>query len=278
MADFSEQLTQTDKNRFYRVHSWDNSTIVAVSKITLEPSGNCKRPFVARTDDGKHAELYLIEQVSDWLKDRDLTGQTVKLTTMATYSPCSDCMFKLKDMLKKMKQKYNVQYKLRIGHLNHGKKTTTDVIVKQELTDWKQEIEKLGVQFTLEAISVCNELPGHTPRQVKCDPCNHEGSHPESSDKEHSKQTCSECKRLTEEIIPNRKEKDDDIAKHVKYVNTQPTLFKWFSKALINPTHSTSDEMNCTATTSSSAQEQSYHHLCSPPSNSSNSKSSSSTE
>ncbi len=234
-SEFKDQLTQeNDMHRFYRAHGQDCSTVVAVSKVTLEPSGE-STIFVSRTKnkDHKHAERIVIEQTEDWLKDKDLTGQTtVKLTTMATYSPCSDCMSAIKDLLKKMKDKHgHVRYKLRVGYLYHREKgeSISDSGMKYLLSNWKQQLKDIGVDFTLEPISVCDELPDYKPRPVKC--------------KKHKdiKETvaCQQCYKSTLKsaglIKLEREDCDFKIVDNIRKINEdnlrQPSILDYFSSS-----------------------------------------------
>ena len=159
LSDFSK-LTDTDKNRFYRVQSHDSLEVVAASHVTL---GMESERFISRTKDHEHAELVAIRKISKWLDERDLTEQTeISLIMMATSSPCLDCQPKILDMLKKWRETLKVSYKLRISYLYHDlvtppNKRLSDREVKVKLADWKRDIKDIGVNFTLEAISVCDE-------------------------------------------------------------------------------------------------------------------------
>ncbi len=200
-----------DKNRFYKVDPKDTLTVVAVTKVTLESSGKTdySTSFISRTNkDHKHAELLVIEETKKWLEEQNLTGQatTVRLTTMATKSPCSNCQSEIKKMLEEMKKKYNiVKYTLRISDFYHemiNRKRESDEDVAGILRVWKLKIEDLGVDFTLEAISVCDELKDHTPRLKKCD---------EHKTTEIPPTQCSECKKLTEKTKSDRSKRDLEI-------------------------------------------------------------------
>ncbi len=259
-------LTETDKNRFYKVDSNDDRTVVAVSKVALGPNEICYL-FRSQSKYNEHAEVEVIRKTRDWLKETDLTEPTtVRLTTMATYSPCSKCRSRLKKMLEEMIEKYNtVKYTLRISCLYHERindKCETDAKVRDALFAWKREIEGLRVHFTLEAISVCDELQDHTPRPVKCKTCKSKIKKNKENDK-----SCSKCKLLTRRTNLKRKKYDCKIIENVKKINDslRPTFMNEYFRAKQEPL--TLDERSCTATVSSSAQEQSSHHLYSPPSN-----------
>ncbi len=152
------------------------------------------------TNDREHAELVAIRKISDWLDERDLTEQTeISLTTMASYSPCLGCQPKILDMLKKWRETLKVSYKLRISYLYHDlvtppNKRLSDREVKVKLADWKRDIKDIGVNFTLEAITVCDELRDHEPRKVKCDSCK----------QQQSTELCYECESLTLNTKPKR--------------------------------------------------------------------------
>ncbi len=173
---------------------------------------------------------------------------------MATKSPCSKCRPEIKKMLEEMKKKYNiVKYTLRISDFYHetiNGKHEFDEDAAGILRVWKLKIEDLGVDFTLEAISVCDELRDHTPRLKKCD---------EHKTTEIPPTQCSKCKKLAEKTISDRSKKDLKI----KGLLSQSIINEYYPQE----SRLTVDERTCTATASSSAQEQSSHHLYSPPSN-----------
>ncbi len=269
-SEFKKLLIDTDKNRFYKVDSNDDRTVVAASKVTLESNGKTNSlPFISRTNARKkeHAEVGVIRKTMDWLKKTDLTEPTtVRLTTMATYSPCSNCRSKLKKMFEEMIDKHNiiVKYKLRISFLYHEKingKRETDARVGDALRVWKREIKGPRVGFTLEAISVCDELQDHTPRPVKCKACK---SKIKMNKECMYDKSCSKCKLLTRRTNPKRKKRDRKIIKNVEEIND---LARDNDLEPKQESRLTVDERSCTATVSSSAQEQSSHHLDSPPSN-----------
>ncbi len=214
LSDYSK-LTDTDKNRFYRVQSHDSLEVVAASHVTL---GMESERFISRTNtnDREHAELVAIRKISDWLDERNLTEQTeISLTTMASYSLCLDCRSEILDMLKKWRETLKVSYKLRISSLYHDlvtppNKRLSDREVKVKLADWKRDIKDIGVNFTLEAISVCDELRDHEPRKVKCDSCK----------KQQSTELCSKCESLTQNTKPKREKEDSAIKCHVYDINS----------------------------------------------------------
>ena len=57
--------------------------------------------------------------------------------------------------------KLTVNYKLCIGYLYHGKSTQrlSGRAITVQLADWKWNMKDSGVNFTLEPIAVCDELP-----------------------------------------------------------------------------------------------------------------------
>ncbi len=178
--------------------------------------------FISRTKDREHAELVAIREISKWLDKLDLTEQTeISLTMMVTSSPCLDCQPKILDMLVDWRERLelNVSYKLRISYLYHDlaptqtapRKRLSDSEVRVKLAEWKRDIKDSGVEFTLEPIAVCDELPHHKPRRVKCDSC----KKPKASVVE-----CPGCEELSQKTIPKRKKSDEAIANHVQYINT----------------------------------------------------------
>ncbi len=168
--------------------------------------------FISRTKDGDHAEQVAMREISKWLQN-NLTGQTaISLTTMATYSPCLECQSAILDMLVDWRERLTVSYKLRIGYLYHkeASKRLSDKQVIEKLADWKWKIKDSRVEFTLEAISVCDELSDHEPRQVKCDSCK----------QQQSTEACSECETSTQRTKSKRKKEDSAIACHVHDINS----------------------------------------------------------
>ena len=108
-----------------------------------------------------------MKKVTKWLDEtmKDLTGQeSISLTMMATYSPCLDCQSKILDMFVDWRErlKLKINYKLGIGYLYNDikapKKYLSDTEVEVKLADWKRDIKDSGVEFTLEAIAVCDKL------------------------------------------------------------------------------------------------------------------------
>ena len=97
LRDFIDWLEPQDEHRFYRVQNQDSLTIVAVSQVTLKPSGE-SHPDRSETAKSEHAELAAIRKISAWLDGRDLTEQTeISLTTMATSNPCLECQSATED-------------------------------------------------------------------------------------------------------------------------------------------------------------------------------------
>ncbi len=108
-----------DGYRFYKVQSRDSLTIVAVSQVTLKPSGEIHSDR-SETTKTEHAELAAIRKISAWLDGRDITEQTeISLTTMATSSPCLKCQSAILNMLVDWREKLRltVNYKLCISDL-----------------------------------------------------------------------------------------------------------------------------------------------------------------
>ncbi len=239
LRDVSDLLKRQDKDRFYRVHNQDCSKIVAVSHVTLEQSGESYRFRSETGKDHEHAELAAVREASEWLNERDLTKEeTISLTTMVTGSPCLDkCQPAIKRMLVHLRErlKLTVNYKLCISYLYHEerKKPLKDPKIRQNLMAWIQAIKDSGVNFTLEAISVCDELSDHEIRQVKCKSCQQRGSSKTGRAKPlkriREKSSCSVC--VSKTLIKKRKreEADSAIAHNVNSVNSSLRHTKWMN-------------------------------------------------
>ncbi len=213
LRDLSDLLEPQDRHRFYRVHDLDSSTIVVVYQVRLEPSGKIYRDRSETNEQNhEHAELVAIKKISKWLDERNLNGEeSISLTTMATSSPCLDCQTAILDMLKKWRERLTVSYKLRIGYLYHDpapNKRLSDTEVKVKLADWKRKIKGSGVEFTLEAIAVCDELsvPSLETRQESL-----------------------------EDVISERGKKDSKIADHVQKINSQTRMEDHFEREAKDP-------------------------------------------
>ena len=196
LRDLIDLLEPQDRNRFYRVQNQDSSRIVAVSQVTLKPSGEIHSDRSETTTE--HTELAAIRKISAWLDGRDLTEQTeISLATMATSSPCSECQSAILKMLVDCRErlKLTVNYTLRISYLYHGKPPKSDRAVREQLADWKWNMNDSGVNFTLEPIAVCDELPVPSLETRQVNP---------------------------EDVICKRKVYDSNIADHVKKINAAP--------------------------------------------------------
>ena len=202
LGDLSDLLEPHDVCRFNRVQPRDSSTIVVVYQVRLEPSGEIYR---SKSETNKqtheHAELVAIKKQKKWLDEtmKDLTGQTeISLTTMATSNPCLKCQSNILDMLVDWEErlKLTVHYKLHIGYLYYGKPPQSDGAIREQLADWKWNMKDRGVNFTLEPIAVCDELPVPSLETRK--------------------------KVIPEDVISKRKEYDSNIADHVKKINAAP--------------------------------------------------------
>ncbi len=247
LGDVSDLLKRQDKDRFNRVHNQDSSKIVALSHVTLEQSGESYRFRSETGKDHEHAEIAVVREASEWLDKmmKDLTEQTeISLTTMATSSPCLECQSVILKMLLdwREKLKLTVNYKLRISYLYHDlestltaapKKRLKDPKVRQNLMAWIQAIKDSGVNFTLEAISVCDELSDHKIRQVKCKSCQQRGSSKTGGAKPlkriREKSSCSVCESKTLIKKLKREKADSAIAHNVDCVNSSLRHTKWMN-------------------------------------------------
>ncbi len=205
LGDLSDLLEPQDGYRFYRVNTLDCSTTVAVYQVRLEPSGEiCRSRSETNKQTHEHAELAAIKKKKEWLDEtmKDLTGQTeISLTTMATSNPCLECQSAILKMLVDCRERLTlttVNYKLRIGYLYHGKppQRLNDREVREQLADWKWNMKDSGVNFTLEPIAVCDELPVPSLETRK--------------------------KVTRENVISKRKVYDSNIADHVQKINAAP--------------------------------------------------------
>ena len=173
-CDFPE-FNPSDKDRFYRVHSLDGSTIVALSHVTLVSiTGESKEErFKSTTKDGVHAEKRVIEDLNDKLSQEDTSQlKEVRLVTMATASPCSECRAAMSEMLENWRTKkgLEVNYTLRVANFYYGEERSK-LNIAQQLITWKKKLEEIGVKFQLQPISVCEELRDHTTRQERDKSC-----------------------------------------------------------------------------------------------------------
>ena len=237
LGNLSDLLKPQDRCRFYKVNSLDNSTIVAVYQVRLELSGEVYRD---RSDsDKEHAELDAIKKIKKWLDERNVTGQTtISLTTMATYSPCLKCQSAILDMLKKWREKLEltVSYKLRISYLYHGKPPQSDGAVRKQLADWKWNMKDSGVNFTLEPIAVCDELPvpsldtrQENPKDVISQRRKNDSKIADHVQKINSQTRMEdyferEARPTSLDVIPQQRENDSKSADHVQKINSQTRM------------------------------------------------------
>ena len=204
LGDLSDLLKPQDGCRFYRVQPRDSSTIVVVYQVRLESSGKIYRDrSETNKQTNEHAELVAIKKKKEWLDEtmKDLTEQTeISLTTMATSNPCLECQSAILKMLVDCRErlKLTVNYTLHISYLYHGKppQRLNDRGVREQLADWKWNMKDSGVNFTLEPIAVCDELPVPSLETRK--------------------------KVTREDVISKRKVHDSNIADHVKKINAAP--------------------------------------------------------
>ena len=122
----------------------------------------------------------------------------------------------------KKRLKLTVTYKLRISSLYHEKAESSG-IVKQKLVTWSKEIKEKGINFSLEAISVCKELSDHKPRQLKCDGCKKNTLTTQTLPGGATNDTsCPGCTKLNLSIKEDRKRDDDQIERYVEDIKSAP--------------------------------------------------------
>ena len=175
----------------------------------------------------------LIEQAKEVIQQarQEINITEVSLVTMSTKSPCSKCREELKKFLTQWedKLKSKVKFTLRLSELYHESSETSER-AQSKLITWKNELQELGVDFTLEPISVTTELSKHKTRKAVCEEC----------DKNGKRKECEKCSELTDkqrnDCFTRRKKDDETIAKQIKNINTQPTITEFFKPQTLNKT------------------------------------------
>jgi len=186
--------------------------------------------FIARTESedkgarGRHAEQVAIDRITKEIMPACSTDSIVKIhiIAMSTKTPCYErCQGVISEMLRGFKGSISVSYKLRIASFYHdtinGKQKSDDEVIA-DLVSWKHELRKVGVRVEIEPISVCEELPNHQIREVKCDTCK-----PLEEPQQEAAPPCPGCEKMKKACRDKRQKKDKKIAALVEKTRSRQT-------------------------------------------------------
>ena len=224
LPDFSS----SDKDRFYRVQTRDSSSIVALNKVTLVSiTGESREErFRSKTNQRVHAEKLVIKHLNKMLHEEGTSQlKEIRLVTMATASPCSECITALKRMLEYWRRGLGleVHYTLRVAYFYGGKKNKLKV--GQELLTWKKMLEEIGVNFESQPIPVCKELRDHKIRLVRCKTCRIA----------KRRTQCEVCKKMRFDCLRKRREADEEILREIRKINAvNSTVRDYFPRVPCN--------------------------------------------
>ena len=203
------RFTDSDKNRFYRVHPLDSSTVVTLNQVILVSTAASRREtkFKVQSSNGVHAEKLIVQHIKR-LKNERLREtprlKKVRLVTMATASPCSKCREALREMLENWRTKgLEVHYTYRISYFYYESRMKEKLI--KELRQWKIALREIGVKFKFQAITVREELRRHKIRQVRCEPCK------TAKCKKLGPTQCKKCTELQDNCLRKRERADEKM-------------------------------------------------------------------